>query len=250
MSTFWVRFVIQFYNFQSILNVKLKNGKVVVSNWITSGNIVKLFIIWFLLPTVNSFTQTEIANGGFKSIFANVAIIISGTLSYSSYTLFCLIQVFKRRKTAGLLNRILSATMKEKTSNRLKINCIRQSLGSYFMITSLLILQYLTHVKVSLYSLFMVAIMNQATYNNFAFGSFAKNFECFIVALMEDFCEDLQDYSFRRHEIFFKRFNEMYELIEEFQICFGLQMTIFVCVFLLHSIFSVSIAIIEANSID
>ena len=240
MSKFLVRFAVHFYNFYSVLNLKFREGKVEVSNWIVLTNVAKILAISFLSPTIKKFTESHIVGGTFNSVFSRVSYVTSGVLQYSSLFIFCLLHIKNRHKTMRLVKKMLSTSMSPEVSSQLQRTCVRQTVLQYFIFSSLFVVQYFTYLKISLFSLLMWLLICHQTYSIFVFVSFLKNIEQFICAIMEDFRRDLVKYNFRHHERYFRRFQEIHDFVEDFQSSFGLQLTIFVIIFFFHCIFSVS----------
>ena len=244
MSSFLVRFALHFYNFCSLLNLELKDGKFVISNSIVLSNILKLPVNCIVLGYLTKFADNDMVEVKFNyaaiSIFAKVSSIISNSTQFVSFFSMTIIQLINRRSTMRLINEIFTTSMDAVTLNEIKRNCISQSIGMLVFQTVLFVIQYFSFIKLSLSSLLMWALIMHQSFTFYAFISFAKNFEVFIVALLGEFQRSLGNFSFRHNERYFRRFQEIYALIEKFQGCFGLQTTFFVIFFLMNCIFTVS----------
>ena len=246
MSKFRVRLIYQFYNFSGLFNFKLQDGKNQVSNITALTNLVKVPIILLLQVLVfhHPIFHAEVHSPEALSlIFSKVvqAVFIIQKLSASiSSILFCWIQVANRHKLKRLINGMMLLKIANEPQSDCMKSCIRDNILIFSIFTAKTFGLYFVIFKFSMLSFIVNIISSFLIFQTFVFVSFVKNFENYVLVLMEEFRKDLKHFSFRRHQKYFERYDEIHDLIRDFQQCFGLQLSVFTCFFLEECIFGVS----------
>ena len=244
MSTFRVRCALQFYNFHSILNLKLKNENFEVSKIVTISNLLK-FPACIIISILVSFpSETQLLNDEIaivkSSKFVTVSQIVVVFFHFFYFTLLCLIQILNRHKTMKLVNKAFELKMKKEFQYQFIKNCARHFLNLFLILVVLSIFQYCFIFKLSWQSAILMIIGIHQNLIILGFVTFSKNFEEFVVALLNELRSDLKLKLHENNQIYLKRHQEVYDLAEQFQTCFGLQFTVFTCFFTFNCIFSVS----------
>lgn len=244
MSSFSIRCALNFYNFFSISNLKLRNGKFEVSYVLTLLNIVVLPVSLVVSHFVTEYSDIELyseeVNAARVSKFSKISSQFLAIYYLAHSIFFYLIQIVNRHKISRLVNRAADMKLKTNFLNKFKKNCIWKSFLISFALLSLITVQITTIVKISIASFIIVVVLSYKVIVPFAFMSFVVNFEQFFVALLEEFRSDLKQYNPKNYQKHMKRFQEIYDLIEEFQSCFKHQFTATICAFLLNCVTTVS----------
>ena len=242
MTKLWVQFAITFYNFFAIFNLNFKGGKCEVSNILSVLNlfetpgIIALHLYTHFYVRNRSHEVMTINHSNFFTILS----IVFATVFKLHAVLFCWIQVANRNKVEKLVNKILGTTISEENFLKCRKSCVWQMVEIIFLYSASLFYHYFILMEHSFVSFILFVVSSYVTSLRLVFVNFVRNFECFIVALMNEFELELENFSHQNYKKYFKRYQEIYDLTEEFQNCFGLQLTISICVCMLECIFSVS----------
>lgn len=246
----WIKFALYFYNLFSVSSLRFKNGQIQVSNLVALSNIIKLPLISIMSlvpvyykPLRENFYEIEEKTLKNFSTFAIVSMVLTFlTLNIAEFS-FCCIQVAKRHEIAVLANILNRNPLNGKFLECFKMSCRRQSLIFLFIYFAMLLSQYLSMTKISLFSLIVSIIFSYPQIVLFALVSALKIYENFVIALLHELENDLK-VCFKVNEMtkvqFYNRYQDIFDLVEYFNDTFAYQFTIFSICFFVMSVFNVS----------
>lgn len=251
LSVMWIKFALHFYNLFSFSSLRFENGRFRVSKIIAVSNLIKLPLCSFLsiLPVyykplqekLYDFAEETVRNYSTFAVVSMVLTFVSLTVAEFS---FCCIQVANRHKVAHLANALVNCSMDDQSRLDFKIECRQHSLLLLFLYIAMNMSQYLSMAKMSLFSIMMSIIFSYPSIVLFAFVSAVNTFENFVIALLRKLREDLKTCvkpSLMRKVEFYKRYQEIFDLVEFFNGTFAHQFTIFSVCFFIMSVFNVSL---------
>lgn len=240
------RFAFRFYNFSSILCLIWENQVYKVSNFLAICNFLKMpfsiiiaVLISVVIPLKDAIFKRDVAVLKDYSTLAKLSIVIAIFLTNIFSLIFCSIQVWRRYEITIFMNNILAETIREKYLAKFRKHCARDLIALFIVFISNGAIQSFGLLQLSVLSFFIGPIILYSLIVTFAFISFIKNFENYILASLRDLKRDLKDQlpsiSLQHYTKivkfceFSKKYQNIYNLVAEFNECFGLQLTFFIC---------------------
>lgn len=258
MSPLVHRFLISYYNFSAIFCFKLRDEKYQISNFIVLCNVIKLpLVLIFSVYVIDKpllrdeiFLETLIVLKDF-SPFSRFSISVVVILIDLSMFILIQLQVLQRHKIKNFTNTLISNSLDEKYFAEFK----KKTTSHLLVLTSVsvlsLLFSYFGAFNVSILSFFASLIYFFPHCVMVGFISFVLLFTNFVLASLEEFKNDLrmvfmkenpdQDFSFQNYLRLSRKYQKLYELVEQFNGCFGSQLTLITCYLSAMMVFNVRI---------
>lgn len=257
MSKALHRFALIVYNFLSVLSLTYKNQTYEVSALYAILNLVKMMssIFFSLSIGVNEYLQREIflkilLDLKDFSFFARLSVNLVVAFIFVFSALLCFSLVWKSRKICDFVNKVSfsSGIFKPKYFKQFRHACIKNASFMFFVFGCSSIMQYAGSLKLTVLALLCQLIIIYPNFHLCAFLNLVKNFESFIVAQLKQFRNEieqtmsLQDDSKQVANILelLRRYQNIYNLLEDFNDCFGVSLTIVTFYLTILLIFGVS----------
>lgn len=253
------RFAVRFYNFSSVLCVKEKNRILEVSNFGAICNVLKLpFVLlftFFIYATFSEGTKMENFENFRKfSTFSTITLfVVAVSLNLVTF-LSAVFQVTRRHAVKDFVNFWMSKSLDQEYLQQYKKTCFKHHVLGLVVMSTFIFPQYLAAMNTSL----MVALVSSFVfmypyYLLFGMMSFVLSFQNFVFESLKEFRRDLKKFSrqdSKGHEVSVQRYlrvsrkyQEIYDLVEQFKSCFGFQLTFLTCYLTLILVCTVSIGI-------
>lgn len=256
MSQVVTRFKLLLYNFGLVSSLKEENTVFKVSNFVAFSNVLKIPLV--IVITMLVFTYPPISNEivldtlielkGY-SVFSKFSIHILVASTYITSIVFSLLQVKQRHEMCSFVNNLNGIFLNEKYSQRFRKDNKIYSHSLLFVFMSISIVQYLGAVKISILSFFVSFFFIFPNVFLFSVVSFVTGFESFVIASLEGLQEDFEEFS---HQLFVqkdfgietflqlsRKYQNIYNLTEQFNDFFGAQLTLVTCHFTIILTFGV-----------
>lgn len=251
----WRRLALYFYNFSSILCLKFENRTCKVSKLTTFLNVLKMpsvilltAFMTFYTPIAEVVFQNNLLAMRNYSMFSKFSLLFVLSLRQLSKLILCILQVLQRHDIGRFMNcastRFLGGNFARQFEKLfIKNLCV---FGSLFTVISFL--QYFGAFQISFPSLLAELIICYPNLVQFAFISFVKNVESFIIASLKEFQEDLNEILLNPKSKWTtedavrlsRRYQEIFNIAEQFNECVGSQITLMTCYFVLMLVLDVS----------
>ena len=245
------------YNFSSILCLKFENENYQVSNLATFLSILRMPIlismtcIIALNPLIkNTIVQESLVILKNYSVFSRVSIILVAVSLYVTTFIYCISQAIRRYKVRNFIRSFVAKSLEEKYFLKYKSCCFKHSLMFVILVLIVEVLSFFGAFKMSIWSIFALLAISQPFIIFIIFAFFVTNFENFVVASLKQFRKELKrsknlpclkrGQRFENYLRLSKIYQEIYDLVEQFNDCFGPQMTLLIVHMISMTIFSVS----------
>lgn len=258
MSPLLHRFLLSYYNFSAISCFKLRDGKYQISIFMALCNVLKLpLVLIFSIYVIDNpslrdeiFLKTLIVLKDF-SPFSRFSITIVVILINLAMFILILLQVLKRNKIKNFTNTLIGKSLDEKYFVEFKKKASSHLLVLATVFVLSLSISYFGAFNVSTLSFFACLIYFFPHFVMIGFISFVLVFTNFVFASLKEFKDDLrmvsmtenhnQDFSLENYLRLSRKFQKLYELVEQFIDCFGSQLTIMTCYLTAMMVFNVRI---------
>lgn len=243
MSLSLHRSALFFYNFFSITCLTFENQVYKVSNFNAVFNAIKTPIVITIVviislhePLRNQIFRKSLAVLDNYSVFSKITVTLSVVTMQITMLFLAFIQVYRRNKIRSFVNRGNKIKIKEKYFQQYRKNCIKNltQLGITFL--TFYFVFFFGGLNFSLSAFLASPVILFGCANMLAYISFFKNFENFLIAMLNDFKRDVEacllSIDSQNYKYFLrlsKKYQEIYDLVECFNECFGLQLTFFMC---------------------
>lgn len=239
MQSNTVRYAIIFFNFSSILNIKLENGAIKISKQVTLWNILKILIILltnYIFGTLFrvSIFEPHLLQFDKYSVFTLFCFgILAGMMNFIIFNLIAF-QYFRRFKLKELTNFAFNLPLNDNKLNCLRSRCINEFVrsGTLFFITSAI---QVSVINLSMLSFIAYAFLMFPYIIVFAFVCFVKFFELLFVILLEDFQSDIEElkcstqiYSNRKLSHLASKYSVIFEASQKFHESLSAQVTLMI----------------------
>lgn len=244
------------YNFGLVLSLKRENEVFKVSNCSAFFNLFKVPIVIFITifafafpPLRDAIVLDTLMDLKDFSVFAIFSINITVAIVYTGLILLSLLQVKRRHQMCSFVNNWTQTFLEESFLLQFEKDCKTYSRWLVFVFLIISTIQYLGATKVSIPSFAFNFVFMFPNLVFFSVVSFVTSFESFIAASLNEFDRDLKEFSyqtstqkevkFKNHLKLAKKYQNIYNLVEQFNNCFGTQLTLVTCHFTLMLIFGV-----------
>lgn len=173
------------------------------------------------------------------------------TLETISILIFALITFCRKESILDFTNSSLQMKLSAEFKRIVTNESIKRFLVLLFIFIIIFFLQYFGAFQISIATFLINIVLSYPFVISFSFVSFINNFECFIIAAMKEFTNDLKLFSNstsvhnqeRNVEFFLKlleSYQKIFDLTKRFNCAFGKQLTFFVCEIAILFVFNVS----------
>lgn len=243
MSSLLHRYLIQIYNFASILSLNKENGSYEVSNFKSFCNFLKMpivitFISVYFIYFVPIDTQRVEEFKKF-STFSMVTMYIISTSTNIVGFLFAIFQVAGRYDMKSFINSWFEASLSKKYLVQFQKNCFIKDVALTSLFSIFAILQYLSTIEVTFMSLLATMILFYPNIIVVSVTSFVTSFQFFVAVSLKEFRQSFDEFSqknsFEREQIaesylqLSRKYQNLHDLVEQFNDCFGHSLTLMTC---------------------
>lgn len=240
-----------FYNLFCLLNLSFDGNEYKTSNSILMLNVLKMFIC-DLSISVSSYSKGFIISAYKEdfvifprfSLFTQYSMFFSVIfLTFFSVELFAL-QIVQRSKIESFMNETLRMTLEANHMRHFRWLAGTKTafLSTFFVVVSTL--RFFAMMKLSFASMLVYFVLIFPSCIVFAFVNFVNNTEAYFVALLKQIQSDLISNLNSKEKLFAKiskQHFEIYRLVDNFNVSFGLQLTLLTCSLTIISVFGVCI---------
>lgn len=236
------RFALCFYNFSAILCMKFDKEIVSISLWKALVNFLK--ILSMVMLTLFVFSNDSVGSKILKQKlievenFSKLSKIVTASILSLLFLLtiaLVILQISFRNRVRNLLNNAFQFPLRSYFLTELEKNCVFDIKVLTIVLLTKHIFHYYGVCKISLISFAYSFVFLYGSLVPIAFVSLANCFENFFVIALQDLQNEVKVVSSNscgNQDHFTKlsrKHQKLYELSQQFNKAFGLQMTLFVC---------------------
>lgn len=234
------RFAVRLYNFVSILCVKEENQVFKVSNFSAICNILKVPFVLIYTVFVFAFFNEEMTPERFEyfknfSTFSKVSLFFVAMSIFLISFLIAILQVTRRHEMKDFVNFWMKKSLEQEYFRQYRKTCIKYHVSGLVVFTLFVVPQFFTTTKISLLSMLSNFVFMYPYYMVLGAISFVISFQNFIIESLKEFKQDWDSFS-SLHEVTLEtylnasmKYQEIYDFVQQFKRCFGLQLTLITC---------------------
>lgn len=251
-STF--RSILPVYSFLGILSIKCDGNKFTTSRFHAVFNLLKmpLVLIFAFFLIRNEGWREEVFRSGYDIQYRGSAFLIFIALVTSEMVqvtslIICVIFFLRRFKITEFINRASELDIEGKYVEKLTQSWRRNFLLLNCMFWIIAIVQFVTRSQLTLFALVGFSILLHTYIVVPSILSLMKTFETFFLVCLKDFKHrltvsmEIADFDRKAFHKLIKRYQNIFELNQEFNRLFGAQVTLMTCCVAIMTTFQVSI---------
>lgn len=240
------RFIFHTWNFTGVFSLKYLDDKtVVLSDKLAVLNLLKtsLALTFSILLTVFPFLRddtfsSEVLELEQYSTFSKVIVFVIVYMEQCTAIVLCLVNFHRRHEICCFLNRFLKFHLSSKTLEKFKKSYFKNFCFLSFIIISICFFQFLAAMSFTAGSFFFFLFFMYPYLAITSFLTFMQFFEVFFLILMKDLKLDLK-IGTQETDLLLVKHQSIYQIVEEFNNCFGVQMTTVTSYFVVTTVLQV-----------
>lgn len=244
------RFFLSILNFLSVFCFTLEGKTFEISNFLALCNVLKVpFVIFFNIYIMSDYSlKVQVFRNTFVSfdkfsIFAKLVVSIVAISGNVTILIISLLQVSLRHKIKNFANILIQQSLHEKYFRKFKKISLDHSIKLTILSFAMVLFMYRGAFKNSVIAFAACLIHAFPLFLTSGLIGFLIAFHDFIVSSLKEFKHDLkscQNFDIKNCLQLSKKYQNIYELMEQFNDCFGRQLTVVTCFLVAMLVFCVS----------